>query len=484
MNNPIVAGAARSTVASMPSSRGATRCDVCRRPTSWSRFCGSCRRWDAFLPPRRLADGGDAMTPRAIIQQAAERGRVGLGDLTVMSTATDPYRLDTPANHRIARWLVDAWGASGARRPIHPRGLHYALVSMNPAPLMLSGEPYINSHDCWEWLATATRAARWLGYIPFDALEDERNAEPVIYTQEELPAPFVGVVTREAPCELPTIESVMPSVFAGNFAVRQPYRIVLVGEKQSLRDVLLPIVRRVYGEMVLPTGELSNALLEGIVRRAADDGRPCRVFYLSDFDPTGWTMPIGVARKVQALVDRDFAGLDVQVHRCALTFDQVKALGLPATPLKETERRSDRWRERWGVEQTEIDALATLRPSVLRQIVEEAVAPYWDADLDRRVGDARAQAYAPANRVLQERIDAAKPMLTDVEALLGEGADLIRQAFKVSRPIVETIRREVEEALPGFKVPEPQTAGDVAEPIFDSLDAFDVATRKLIEERI
>jgi hypothetical protein len=33
-------------------------------------------------------------------------------------------------------------------------------------------------------------------------------------------------------------------------------------------------------------------------------------------------------------------------------------------------------------------------------------------------------------------------------------------------------------------VPEPQTAGDVAEPIFDSLDAFDVATRKLIEERI
>lgn len=424
------------------------------------------------------------MNLRAIIKQAADDGRVGLGDLTVMSVTTDPYRLDTPANHKIAQWLVQSWEASGARRPIHPRGLHYALVSMSPAPVMPSGNPYINSHDCWEWLATATRAARWLGYVPFDALEDERNAEPVIYTQEEPPEPFVAVVTREAPGELPTIESIMPSVYAGNFAVRQPYRIVLVGEKGSLREVLLPIVRRVGGEMVLPTGELSNALLEGVVRRAADDGRPCRIFYLSDFDPTGWTMPIGVARKVQAFVDRDFAELDVQVHRCALTFDQVKALGLPATPLKETEKRSDRWRERWGVEQTEIDALATLQPAVLRRIVEEAVAPYWDATLDRRAGEARAQAYESANRVLLERIEAAKPSLIKVEELLGQGADLIRQAFKAAEPIVTTIGREVEDALPDVDLPDPCVAGDVAEPILDSLDEFDVATRRLIEERI
>jgi hypothetical protein len=424
------------------------------------------------------------MNLRSIIKSAATRESGGLARLTVMSVTTDPYRLDTPANHKIAQWLVQAWEASGARRPIHPRGLHYALVSMSPAPVMPSGDLYINSHDCWEWIATATRAARWLGYVPFDALEDERNAEPVIYTQEEPPEPFVAVVTREAPRELPTIESIMPSVFAGNFAVRQPYRIVFVGEKQSLHDVLLPVVRRIDGEMVLATGELSSALLYGIVRRAADDGRPCRLFYLSDFDPTGWTMPTGVARKVQALVDRDFADLDVQVHRCALTFDQVKALGLPATPLKETEKRSDRWRERWGVEQTEIDALATLQPSVLRRIVEEAVAPYWDATLDRRVGEARAQAYESASRVLHERIEAAKPSLIEAEELLGQGADLIRQAFKASEPIVSTIRREVEDALPDVELPEPCVAGDVAEPIFDSLDEFGVATRRLIEERI
>jgi hypothetical protein len=33
----------------------------------------------------------------------------------------------------------------------------------------------------WTWLVErAAKAARWLGYVPFDRLIDQRNAEPVI----------------------------------------------------------------------------------------------------------------------------------------------------------------------------------------------------------------------------------------------------------------------------------------------------------------
>ena len=56
-------------------------------------------------------------------------------------------------------------------------------------------------------------------------------------------------------------------------------------------------------------------------------------------------------------------------------------LGLPSTPLKPTEKRGDRWREEFGVEQTEIDALALFQPDVLRRIIETAIAPYFDRTL-------------------------------------------------------------------------------------------------------
>ena len=75
----------------------------------------------------------------------------------------------------------------------------------------------------------------------------------------------------------------------------------------------------------------------------------------------------------------------------ALTVEQVRDLDLPSTPLKETEKRADRWREAFGVEQTEIDALATLRPDALREIVDRAFDPYFDRTLKARVGDCRAR---------------------------------------------------------------------------------------------
>jgi hypothetical protein len=37
--------------------------------------------------------------------------------------------------------------------------------------------------------------------------------------------------------------------------------------------------------------------------RAAEDGRPSVVLYLSEFDPSGHNMPIVVSRKLQALRD-------------------------------------------------------------------------------------------------------------------------------------------------------------------------------------
>ena len=85
-----------------------------------------------------------------------------------------------------------------------------------------------------------------------------------------------------------------------------------------------------------------------------------------------------------------FPDLEFEVRPVALTVEQAKRLGLPSTPLKASEQRADRWRAAYGVEQTEIDALGTLRPDVLGEILTDAVLPFYDHTLASRVAEARA----------------------------------------------------------------------------------------------
>jgi hypothetical protein len=130
--------------------------------------------------------------------------------------------------------------------------------------------------------------------------------------------------------------------------------------------VLLPIARAKQADLYLPSREISDTLLHRMASDAVKDGRPLVVFTLSDCDPAGHQMPVSIARKLQSLRDLLFPKFRFEVVPVALTVDQVRELGLPSTPLKETEKRADRWREAFGVEQTEIDALATLQPGYER----------------------------------------------------------------------------------------------------------------------
>ncbi|MDQ2801809.1 MAG: hypothetical protein M3Y41_03620 [Pseudomonadota bacterium] len=104
----------------------------------------------------------------------------------------------------------------------------------------------------------------------------------------------------------------MPELMCNDVLVQQPYRIILIGEKSSLSDVLLPIAQQVGGEMLLPTGEMTDTLIFGIAARAAADGRPAVALYCSDFDPSGHQMPVFVSRKLQALRTSHFPGLDIE----------------------------------------------------------------------------------------------------------------------------------------------------------------------------
>ena len=236
------------------------------------------------------------------------------------------------------------------------------------------------------------------------------------------------------------------------FVPRQAYHFVIFGEKASLEDVLLPIAEQRQADLYLPTGEISDTLVYRIAKDADEDGRPLVLFTLADCDPAGRQMPVSIGRKLKALRDLLFPDLQFEVVPIELTATS-SALGLPSTPLKETERRADRWREAFGIEQSEIDALATLRPDVLSEIVEDAFDPYLDRDLDRRVQEAEDEWQELADAMLRDQID-----LEQLEASKAEAGARLTELEGLIVDINARLRMLATEpfTLPVIDVPEPE----------------------------
>lgn len=393
-------------------------------------------------------------------------------DLTVLATQNDPFRVDRPAMHRDGQWLADTARELGlGERNIHLRGLHYMVLG-RPKP---DGTPYTNTESDWEWLQSeAGKAARWLGYIPFDQIVDQRNAAPVIHTFERPePAAFLNVGIN---VELPDPDAIKPTIFAAGFEGVQPYKLVYVGEKASLQDVLLPLALHYQADLYLPTGEISDTMAYQMARTGAKDGRPMVVLYFSDCDPAGWQMPISVARKLQALKVLEFEELEFEVHRVALTPEQVRDYGLPSTPLKETEPRADRWREAMGVEQTEIDALASLRPELLKRLAKEATEPFFDRTLSRRVSKAKQRWTDAAQAVVDDMIDE-----DELARIRGEAAVVLAGMQEQIDELNKALRVEVTyDDLPVFDIPEAELDGVHPLPLLDSRWPFLDQCRELI----
>jgi hypothetical protein len=339
---------------------------------------------------------------RGVLESARAEAGCSREALTVLTN--DPYRLDTPAGHRDGAWVAEQLErAIGRDRRIHWRGLHYALVAPGDV-IKPNGEPYRNTDDDWLWLSeNAGKSARWLAYISFERIIDNRNSAPIIHrTPRVVPRMWLSVGLD---VEIPDADDLNPVAGVANFEGRQPYSLAIFGEKASLEDVLLPIARQYQADLYLPSGEISDSLLWRIARDGAADGRPLVVFVLADFDPAGHQMAVSIGRKLMALRDLLFPGLQFEIVPVALTAEQVRELNLPSTPLKETEKRADKWRAAFGVEQTEIDALATLQPNVLREIVIEAIENYHDRSLYLRVSRAKSDWERAAEEALEEQID-------------------------------------------------------------------------------
>lgn len=355
-----------------------------------------------------------------------------LKNLTVLSTQRDPYRLDTPANHAKAIWLLDSYNEVHEGGRIHLRGLHYKFVGQVTLP---DGNPYINTDEIWLWMSEqCATAARFLGYLPWDAIRDARNSPPQIFTPEYTePAWYLST----ADVELTLPDDLEPQYRIYGDMHWQPWRQIVIAEKQGVEELLLPVCRRREATLCLPGGEISTQLVYDMLADAAKDGRPTVIHSLGDFDPAGWQMAVSTARKVQALVDTQFPDLQVRVHAIGLTLEQCEEWDLPSSPLKETEKRGTAWKAAMGREQTELDAAVALRPHEFARMVDSSLLQYYDPDVASKGQQFRQKLEDQANERLADTLDPeamarirseAQEKLSDLEDL----ADEVNEALQVS----------------------------------------------------
>ena len=303
---------------------------------------------------------------------ARETGQT-VKDLLVLAPQNDPFYVGTETDRRQAEWFAEVWRRGGFTSGAHLRRLHYWCVSTEGL-LLDNGEPYHNTAGCWQRLCQASKAARYLGLVGIADIADHKNPDPWL-SRVDQDGPQATFTVRVP--ELSEPEECIGDRDRFNVCAVQPYHLEVWCEKSTVNDVLLPVCRRYYANLVTGEGEMSIASVWQLVKRVKASGKPTRVFYVSDFDPAGQSMPRAVARKVEWLADREGVGTEIKLCPVVLTRDQVQEYGLPRTPIKDSERRAATFEEIHGEGAVELDALEALHPGELGRILRGELNRYW-----------------------------------------------------------------------------------------------------------
>ena len=276
-----------------------------------------------IIPPTPIGKG-----PLARVLMAAKR-EYGLRqqDLRVLSGTKDPFGQDTPMGHTL-RTLAHCEARPPRAAPRHPPARRPLSVGRG-AGGEPDGQPYQNTKDDYFWLNDrVAKAARWLRYIPFDRIVDERNEEAVVAraprTHAAISAAYVTTGYNGVALPNPlTIYRARPLPLLSGFRAEQRFCFAVFGEKSSLSEVLVPFAERHGADLYIATGELSERRAYEMARDASRDGRKLICLTFSDFDPSGYQMPVSIAVKLMAQRELQFPDFEFAVQPVAVTIDDV-----------------------------------------------------------------------------------------------------------------------------------------------------------------
>lgn len=429
---------------------------------------------------------------QAIKELSRETGQP-IPQLLALARQNDPYFAGSPANVELGEWFRGVWRKAGFSQGVHLRRVHYQLVSTGAG--MHNFEPYQNTLKCWDYLCQAGKAARYLGYVSPTAFEDRRNPPPTnnVYARWAEPEPACEVYSPA--WELPAIKVDIaedvdlsvpePSISGYDYQdVDQPYHLVLFVEKSTMNDVLAPLCARLGADYITSLGFQSITTVIGLLQRIEELGKPCRIAYISDFDPAGDFMPVGVARQLEYWA-QDYCSQEIKLEPICLTKEQVLKWNLPTVPIKESDLRANGFMERRGCDgAVELDAMEALHPGELARIVRKWAEPYRDTGYSERLVEAQTEAESEVSSAWHNETEAEREDLDEIrrdavavirsyEARLQALADEMAQELEPIQERIESVRQAVQAKIDDFSPelperPEAITDGDNGEMLFDS----------------
>jgi hypothetical protein len=402
-------------------------------------------------------------TPKSNLKRLAKEFGVPLNDLLVLAPANDPFNCGGPEQIRQAEWFATVWDQFMGKNRGHLRKCHYKLVSQPTPILKPDGTPYQNTEADWQRLQTWSKFARYLGAIDPEQIIDQRNPEPNLFAHDPVEAEEPNWSIEDwSGFYLPSISEnlwsdfSLPEANVEGYQYRpgeQPYLIELWVEKSTMDDDLIPICRQLGVNLITSTGFQSVTGAIAMFSRAGAYsalGRPVRIFYLSDFDPAGDSMPVAVSRQIQFWHEQFGNGVDIKLTPLALTKSQVDEYNLPKIPIKESDKRRDAFTDRYGVDgAVELDALEAIYPGELSRLIREAIAEYRDDEIELELIDAAAEAEAEVSEAWDEHLTDLKTQADDLECRARTVADQFAPKLKALSEEFETaiqpIRSEAEE---------------------------------------
>jgi len=372
-------------------------------------------------------------------------------DLLVLSRNNDPFYVGTTTQAAQAKWFAGLWERFGSPTGVHLRRLHYRIVGLKEPPQMHDGRPYLNTEGCWEYLNYASKYARVLGLVDPKALVDRRNPAARVYMERDFWRGDYGVGWEHDDWDdgsghlwqLPEISTNLAADLVGIEPPKlaptgyeyddflQPYHVEVWAEKSTMNDVLIPLCRRTATNLVTGVGYLSiTAIVNLLQERVQALGKPCRILYVSDFDPSGANMPFQVSRQIQFWLEQ-----------VILTAEQADYCALTPIPIKDSDLAKIRFEERHGENSArELDALEVEHPGELQRLLEQKIAGFRDEDMRSKVADAREE----AGEILADELDEATGgSVRDLEDIKRQAA----QVYDGCRERLEALSAEMEEEL-------------------------------------
>ncbi len=426
---------------------------------------------------------------QAIKELSKETGQP-IPSLLALARQNDPFFGGSPANVDLATWFRGIWRNAGFSQGVHLRRVHYQLVSTGAK--RHDDRAYENTLQCWDYLCQAGKAARYLGYVSPTAFEDRRNPPPHnnVYARWDDPNPSAYIPSPE--WQLPEItvdiaEDInlslpQPEISGYDYQdADQPYHLVLFVEKSTMNDVLEPICQELGMDYITSLGFQSITTVVNLLQRIQRLDKPCRIAYISDFDPAGDFMPVGVARQIEYWA-QNYCSKEVKLQPICLTHDQVEEWNLPTIPIKESDLRANGFMERRNCNgAVELDALEALHPGELARIVREWAEPYRDTEYSEKLSEAQnsAQEYVTQEWQAQTHSEAADLGLYKAQAIqvvrsyesrLQALADEMAMELEPIQKRIEAVRQVVQERIDDFSPALPERP----EPETDYVDEYDV----------